>query len=748
MKLRALQLRSTPITALLVALTVIITGKMTVALLGNVALASPVWLPAGVALGALLVWGTPVWWGIFIGDVLLVLLLRGSLMLAIGSAIGSTIAAILGFRILKYLKFSPHLEKVKDVAYLLLIAVISPNLNAAIDLTMKIMAGDLAYANFGSQWWIFWLGDCVGILLVVPVLLRLKFATHGLLKRKFRLREALICLSLLTGISWLVFASEPQLFGENLGSSTQYLEYLPFPFAVWAAIRFRTWGAVAGSLLLSLIALFGTLRGAGPFAFQSVSQDQGIILVQIFIVIVIATTLLLSAAVSERARAERQLRSTLKREKLLGEIALRIRQSLDLDEIFQRAVTEVRQLLKADRVHIGYVNCNNQAEIVAESVNPDYLSLLGWQPHEALVKEIESLLESRETLVIFDVENANISTILKDNYQKNQVKSILAVTLISNGEILGLLVAHQCSRPRFWQEREVRLLEQLATQVAIAIQQAKLYSQVQLLNSTLESQVAERTQQLEDKVREVQAFYEMKTVFLQAVSHDLRTSVMGLLMLLRNLHNRPGENIVVCRSILERIISSGDRQLTLIHALAEVHLGERRPLSLSCHALKIEGLLEKVQQDWQPQFVQNQGTLRVAIPKDLPSVCGDHYQLGYVFEQLLKNALKHNPPGIEVLIEVQKVAQTLQFTVSDDGLGMNQQQCHHLFGLYVRNLHNKRLTGVGLGLYQCRQIIEAHGGNIGVRSQPGQGSQFWFTVPLMDGWVNTNRQTQKGLLVQ
>ena len=532
MKLRALQLRSTRITALLVALTVIITGQITVSLLGNVALASPIWLPAGVALGALLVWGEPVWWGIFIGDVLLVFLLRGSLMLAIGSSIGSTIAAILGFKILKYLKFSPHLEKLTDVAYLLLIAVISPNLNATIDLTMKIMAGDLAYANFGSQWWIFWLGDCVGILLVVPLLLRLRFATHGLLKRKFRLREAVICLSLLTGISWLVFASEPQLFGENLGS-TQYLEYLPFPFAVWAAIRFQTWGAVAGSLLLSLIALFGTLHGTGPFAFQSVSEDQGIILVQIFIVIVIATTLLLSAAVSERERAERQLRSTLKSEKLLGEIALRIRQSLDLDEIFQRAVTEVRQLLKADRVHIGYVNRNNQAEIVAESVNPDYPSLLGWQPHETLIKEIESLLAFQETLVIEDVENANISTILKDNYKKNQVKSILGVTLVSNGEILGLLVAHQCSRPRIWQKQEARLLEQLATQVAIAIQQAKLYSQVQLLNSTLESQVAERTQQLEDKVREVKAFYEMKTVFLQAVSHDLRTSVMGLLMLLK-----------------------------------------------------------------------------------------------------------------------------------------------------------------------------------------------------------------------
>ena len=739
MGLRGFPLRSTPITTLLVGLAVFITGQLTISLVGDGTAAAPIWLPVGVALGCLLIWEESVWWGIFIGDLLLVFILGTSWELAIGSATGNTIATILGFKVLKYLKFSPHLEKIRDVALLLLIAVITPILNATIDISIRVMAGDLAHGDFGSQWWIFWLGDCVGILLVVPLLLRLKFATHGLFNRKLHIREAFTCLSLLTVVSWLVFVCGRQVLGEPLGS-TQYLEYLPFPFVVWAAIRFQTWGAVSGSLLLSLVALFGTLSGAGPFAFQTTSDAQGIILVQIFIAIVIATTLLLSAAVSERERAERRLRSSLESERVLGEIALRIRQSLNLDEIFQRAVAEVRQLLEADRVHIGYVNRNNQPEIVAESVNPKFPSLLGWQPHEALIKDIESLLGVQETLVIDNLEKAEISTILREYYAKNQVKSVLGVTLIFNGELLGLLVAHQCSRPRRWQKREVRLLEQLATQIAIAIQQAKLYTQVQSLNSSLESQVADRTQQLEDKVREVQAFYEMKTVFLQAVSHDLRTSVMGLLMLLKNLHNRPGENIAMSRSILERIISSSDRQLTLIDALAEVHLGEHRSLSLNRNALEIKSLLEDLQQDWQPKFAQNQGQLRVVVQNNLPFIWGDLYQLRYVFEQLFNNALKHNLLGVEVLIEVQEVANMLQFTVSDNGLGMNQHQCHDLFKLYVRNIHNKRLTGVGLGLYQCRQIIEAHGGNIGVQSQPGQGSKFWFTVPLTNDLVNLNRQ--------
>jgi signal transduction histidine kinase len=101
-----------------------------------------------------------------------------------------------------------------------------------------------------------------------------------------------------------------------------------------------------------------------------------------------------------------------------------------------------------------------------------------------------------------------------------------------------------------------------------------------------------------------------------------------------------------------------------------------------------------------------------------------------VLENLLTNALKHNPPGLNLSWQILVEEQMIRCILKDNGVFINQQQQKSLFKLYVRGLHTQHLTGIGLGLYQCRQIINAHGGQIGVVSAPKAGSTFWFTLPL------------------
>lgn len=132
-------------------------------------------------------------------------------------------------------------------------------------------------------------------------------------------------------------------------------------------------------------------------------------------------------------------------------------------------------------------------------------------------------------------------------------------------------------------------------------------------------------------------------------------------------------------------------------------------------------------------LVQDQASLKAlnyTLPENCPLLAVDSTQIRCVLENLLTNTLKHNPPGLNLKLQFTVEEKMLRCTLQDDGVGMSQEQQKSLFKLYIRGLHTKHLTGIGLGLYQCRCIIHAHGGEIGVISNPREGSTFWFTLPL------------------
>ncbi len=464
--------------------------------------------------------------------------------------------------------------------------------------------------------------------------------------------------------------------------------------------------------------------------------------------------------ITERKRAEEERllaaerdREAAARHRLLAQIALRIRQSLDLDRILQTTVAEVRQFLKCDRVFITHFNEQLQNKASAESVAPDWGSVLGILPDNATyIKELKAVLESGNVQVINDTTTAKISPLRARYLAKYQVKACLAVSIPSGDKLFGVMVAHQCDRPRHWQPFEVDLLRALSTQVAIAIQQAQLYEQVQALNTNLERQVEERTQQLEQKYTELQELNRLKDIFLYAVSHDLRTPVLGWLMVLKNLLNRQSSErvaqeepttdtgqltIPVSRSILERMMQSCDRQLRLINSLLEVHTTEVAGVVLKRESVQLSQLVQVLVEDFEPLVAKNRMTLSNRVPTDLPKISADPAQLRRVFENLLTNALNHNPPGIRLILDARVEEGLIRCTVADNGVGMSREMSDRLFQLYFRGQDSQEqtqghrpYTGLGLGLYLCRQIITAHGGEIGVNSRQGAGTTFWFTLPI------------------
>nr|WP_277933019.1 HAMP domain-containing sensor histidine kinase [Nostoc sp. FACHB-892] len=236
---------------------------------------------------------------------------------------------------------------------------------------------------------------------------------------------------------------------------------------------------------------------------------------------------------------------------------------------------------------------------------------------------------------------------------------------------------------------------------------------------------------------EIQDLYKRQDEFLHAVSHDLRTPIAGTLMLLKHWQQSPVENISLSRNILDRMIESGERQLHLINSLLETHISEIQGISLHCEPVKISELVKSITEDLESLFVKNRATIHNLFLDDLPLVNADSLQLRRVFENLISNALNHNLPGLQITLQASLEGEMIRCLVQDNGVGMNEEQCSEIFERYSRGdrlrggvAHRSRSTGIGLGLYLCRQIITAHGGEIGVHSSPGKGATFWFTLPI------------------
>jgi signal transduction histidine kinase len=180
------------------------------------------------------------------------------------------------------------------------------------------------------------------------------------------------------------------------------------------------------------------------------------------------------------------------------------------------------------------------------------------------------------------------------------------------------------------------------------------------------------------------------------------------------------------------MLQSSDRQLNLINSLLEAHIGEVQGLSLQCQPVQLWWVVEAAIADLQPMLIDNQATLTNLLTTDLPLVNADSTQVWRVFSNLIVNAIKHNSPGLHVTINAVPQADMIYCTVADNGIGISQQQGDRLFDLYFQGGSIRNSLSLGLGLYLCKQIITAHGGEIGVKSDLNKGATFWFTLPIVN----------------
>jgi PAS domain S-box-containing protein len=260
--------------------------------------ATAVWPPTGIALAALTLWGYRFWPGIMLGAFLVNAWVGAPVLAACGMAVGNTLEALLGaFLLRRIVGFHPALDRLQDVLGLVVLAaVLSTLVSASIGATSGWLGGVIPPAHYGHAWWTWWLGDTMGALVVAPLVFVWSTRPHRCLPAP-QMAEAGALLLAVGAVSLVVF-------GGLLTTPHTEISYLVFPVFIWAALRFGQPGVVTGLGVMSVMAIWGTVQGLGPFAVETL--HAGLLWLQAFMSIVTVTSLVLAAVMAERRRAEAQ----------------------------------------------------------------------------------------------------------------------------------------------------------------------------------------------------------------------------------------------------------------------------------------------------------------------------------------------------------------------------------------------------------------------------------------------------------
>lgn len=220
-----------------------------------------------------------------------------------------------------------------------------------------------------------------------------------------------------------------------------------------------------------------------------------------------------------------------------------------------------------------------------------------------------------------------------------------------------------------------------------------------------------------------------KTNLVGTVSHELKTPLTSVRMVLHMLHEKSlGPLNKSQTELVETARKDSERLLRMLDALLDIARLEAGASKLNREAVAPDELVTSIVAEAGNSAIKQGSQLSVEIAAGLPSVLVDRQQIGHVFHNYISNALKHSPPGGKIAVAATRLNdQSVQFSVRDEGPGIPAEFQARVFDRFFR-VPGQAKTGVGLGLSIAREIVVAHGGRVGVHSVPGEGSEFFFVL--------------------
>lgn len=307
---------------------------------------------------------------------------------------------------------------------------------------------------------------------------------------------------------------------------------------------------------------------------------------------------------------------------------------------------------------------------------------------EVTPKYLESIAQSDEHLRVL---------------RECDAKSVMALPLTAHGRLIGAVVLVRSSASHRYETRDLRLGQDLAYRVALAVENARLFAD------------AQRAIRARDDV-------------LGIVAHDLRNPLNSILLQAQLLERRGPESTHNSQKQSQMIVRSARQMNRLIEDLLDVTRLDAGGLSIECQRAAASQLVDDVLEAEKAVVSSASLELQLDVTREAPDVWADRTRLLRVFENLIGNAVKFTEPGGRITLGAEPRAHEVLFWVSDTGAGIPAENIPYLFDRFWQARPADR-RGAGLGLAIVKGIIEAHGGRIWVESTPGCGSTFFFTIP-------------------
>lgn len=432
--------------------------------------------------------------------------------------------------------------------------------------------------------------------------------------------------------------------------------------------------------------------------------------------------------VIERTALRPSFSQTQERQHLVDSIALRIRQSLDLGQVLQTAVTEVQQLLECDRVVLYQISPRSAPVTptltqICEAGRPARQA----DPVQQFISFLVEQSQSHPADIVKPSQRQRQSAILVSRHRRYPQTYLLmpiewSLPEADTPQAWGLLVACQSSGNHQWQLDEVNLLNELSGQLAVAIQQAEQLSQA----------IAALEQE-----KQLNAAQSQMTI---ALSHAYRTPLAAILLAASTLQQQGDRLDEGQQQRFLRMIEEKVRHLTrLVEDLLlfkRFELGKAAFKPLPFNLLQFFADLIETQQavlngsaDDVPTTTSPSHQLILQVTGNTRGFWGDRDLLRQILVSLLSNAVQYSPKGSTIEVHLSGDESQISFSVKDAGIGIPIEDQANLFQPFTRGSNVGGISGTGLGLAIVQTCVDLHGGEIAVESQEDQGTTITVRLP-------------------